>query len=282
MVFADLRREERIGLGIAVVLHLALAAAFLVQSSKRVAVPPVEKMTVNLATDVGLEATAPEPVAESAAAIAPTLAPEPAPPQPAIQPMPESPAPRPLPRAEPVPPPKPAPRATQVPRPRPTARPSQASSEPRRRPDTPATRTRSTPKPAGGSRIGADFLPGAGDSTTTRETRVPASQIGASAKANLFQAIAREVRPKWQPPSGPEVEQLVTKLRFRLNPDGSLAGRPEIVRQTGITDTNKPQAGRHGEQAIRAVQLAAPFDLPEEYYEAWKVVTVDFDWKLAQ
>ncbi|MGX7926589.1 energy transducer TonB [Tsuneonella sp. HG094] len=268
MVFADLRREERIGLGIAVVLHLALAAAFLVQSSKRVAVSPAEKMTVNLATDVGLEATAPEPVAESAAAIAPTLAPEPAPPQPTVQPLPEQ---RPIPRATVTPP-----------KPRPLTRPTQASTEPRRRPDTPSTRARSTPKPAGGSRIGSDFLPGAGDSTTTRETRVPASQIGASAKANLFQAIAREVRPKWQPPSGPEVEQLVTKLRFRLNADGSLAGRPEIVRQTGITDTNKPQAGRHGEQAIRAVQLAAPFDLPEEYYEAWKVVTVDFDWKLSQ
>jgi hypothetical protein len=28
--------------------------------------------------------------------------------------------------------------------------------------------------------------------------------------------------------------------------------------------------------------LAAPFDLPQEYYEAWKVITVDFDWRLAQ
>lgn len=55
-----------------------------------------------------------------------------------------------------------------------------------------------------------------------------------------------------------------------------------MVRQSGVTDTNRPQAGRHAEQAIRAVQLAAPFDLPEEYYEAWKVVTVDFDWKLSQ
>ena len=72
MVFENLRREERIGLGIAVVLHIGLGAAFLVQSTNREAVPPVEKMTVNLATDVGLEATAPDPVSESAAAIAPT------------------------------------------------------------------------------------------------------------------------------------------------------------------------------------------------------------------
>lgn len=269
MVFAHLRREERIGLGIAVVLHLALAAAFLAQPSKREVLPPAPKMTVNLTTDVGLEATAPDPVPLSAAAIAPTLAPEPAPvaePAPAVQPLPEPPRPKPVERTVARPAPKPSP----------------VSTEPRRRPDAPSKTERSTPRPAGGSRIGADFLPGAGDSTTTRETRVPASQIGASAKASLFQAIARELRPKWQPPSGPEVEELVTKIRFRLNSDGSLSGSPEIVRQWGITDLNKPQAGRHGEQAIRAVRLAAPFDLPEEYYEAWKVVTVDFDWKLSQ
>ncbi len=269
MVFADLRREERIGLGIAVVLHLALAAAFLVQPSKRDAFTPAPKMTVNLTSDVGLEATAPDPVPTSAAAIAPTLAPEPAPvsePVPAVQPMPVRPRPVPVERAVAKPAPKPSP----------------VSREPRRRPDAPSQKERSTPKPAGGSRIGADFLPGSGDSTTTRETRVPASQIGASAKASLFQAIAKELRPKWQPPSGPEVEELVTKVRFRLNSDGSLAGSPEVVRQSGITDLNKPQAGRHGEMAVRAVRLAAPFDLPEEYYEAWKVVTVDFDWKLSQ
>jgi outer membrane biosynthesis protein TonB len=270
MVFAHLRREERIGLGIAVALHVGLAGAFLVQSTNREPVPSVEKMTVSLATDVGLEATAPEPVPESAAAIAPTLAQEPAPPQPAepiVQPLPEPPRPAPVPRA------------TAAPRPQPT----RASAAPRRRPDAPASRANATPRPAGGSRIGADFLPGAGESTTTRETRVPANQIGASAKASLVQAIAREIKPKWAPPDGPEVNEITTFLRFRLNPDGSLAGRPELIRQTGVNDVNRAQAGRHAEQAIRAVQLAAPFDLPEEYYEAWKLVSpFSFDWKLSQ
>lgn len=276
MVFASLRREERIGLGIAVVLHLGLAAAFLVQSSKREPVAPTPKMTVNLATEVGLEATAPDPVPESAAAIAPTLAEQPAP---AVQPLPEPPRPAPVERAV-EPRPKPVERAVQPPKPRSRATPAQ--SEPRRRAEAQPSRERPAPKPAGGNRIGSDFLAGSGDSTKTRETRVAASQIGASAKASLFQAIAKELRPKWQPPSGPEVEDLVTKVRFRLAPDGSLSGNPEIVRQSGITDLNKPQAQRHGELALRAVRLAAPFDLPEEYYEAFKVVTVDFDWKLSQ
>lgn len=286
MVFANLRRDERIGLGIALGLHLALVAVLLIRPGPKPVFEPPERMTVNLATEVGLEATAPDPVRESRAAIAPVLAPEPAPepvvepqpqPQPIIQPRPEPP--RPI--ATTPPRPKPAPRTT----PQPRTPPSPASTEPRRRPDTPSSRTQSTPTPpkrSGGSRIGADFLPGAGDSTTTTETRVPASQIGASAKASLFQAVARQIKPHWQPPSGPDVEEIVTKVRFRLNANGSLSGRPEMVGQRGITDLNRAQASRHAEQAVRAVQLAAPFDLPDEYYDAWKVVTVDFDWKLSQ
>jgi hypothetical protein len=246
----------------------------------RVFEPPV-RMTVSLATDVGLEATAPDPVPESRAAVAPEIAPEPAPlveaaPQPAIQPAPAPP--RPV--ATTPPKPRPVPRATSAPPPKP------ASTEPRRRPDTPSSRTQSTPSPpkkAGGSRLGSDFLAGSGDSTTTAETRVPASQIGASAKASLVQAIARKIKPHWQPPDGPDVDKITTYLRFRLNENGSLAGRPEVVRQTGITDLNQAQARRHAEQAVRAVQLAAPFDLPDEYYAAWKLVgPFGFDWKLAQ
>jgi outer membrane biosynthesis protein TonB len=162
------------------------------------------------------------------------------------------------------------PRATTAPKPKPP------STEPRRRPDAPASQTRSTPlskpKPAGGSRIGADFLPGAGSSTTTRETRVPASQIGASAKASIIQAIARQIKPHWSAPQGADAEQLVTILAFKLNPDGSLAGTPRVVSQSGVTDANRPQMKLHAERAVRAVQLAAPFDLPDEYYEAWKSI----------
>lgn len=289
MGFAHLSRDERIGLGIALGLHVALVAVLLVRPDRAPVFEPPERMTVNLATDVGLEATAPDPVPESRAAIAPELSPEPArvvepapAPEPAAEPL-VRPAPAPLrPVVTSSPKPKPAPRATTPPRPRPTT----ASTEPRRRPDTPSSRTQSTPappKPAGGSRVGSDFLAGAGDSTATAETRVPASQIGASAKASLVQALSRQLKPHWKPPSGPDVEKISTYLRFRLNENGSLAGRPEVVRQTGVTDLNRNQAERHAELAMRAVQLAAPFKLPDEYYNAWKLVgPFEFNLELAQ
>jgi periplasmic protein TonB len=280
---AKLRSEEKIGLGVAVVLHAALLVVLLVQPAPGNPPPVPERMTVNLTSEVGMTSTAPDPVSESRAAIAPTLAPEPAPPEPIPAAAPEPiPAPRPVATTAPRPreTARPAPRPREVarpqPRPRETARPApRETARPAPRPTTPAR--------SGGSRIGDDFLAGSGSSTTTSETRTPASQIGASARASLVQAMAREIKPHWQPPSGPEVEDIVTVLRFRLNEDGSLAGRPTLVRQTGVNDTNRAQAGRHAEQAIRAVQLAAPFDLPSEYYEAWRNVTAfSFDWRLAQ
>lgn len=260
------RREDRIGLAVAVGLHVALVALFLLQPGGRAPIDRPERMTVNLAEEIGLEAASPTPVAESRAAVAPDITND-------TNPSPESAT-----QSEQV----------EVDRPAPEARPNNrttSDNSPRRRPDQtqrqqnpPASNQRS-----GGSRVGDNFLEGAGGSTNTTETRIPAAQIGASAKASLVQGIAREIKPHWKPPSGPEVDRIVTFLRWRLNPDGSLSGRPQVVRQTGVNATNRAQAARHGEQAVRAVQLAAPFDLPEQYYEAWKRVgPFSFDWKLAQ
>ena len=268
MAASGIRREERTGLIAAVALHLLVLAGLVFQALQEP--PPIikpERMVVSLAEDVGLESTAPDPVPESAAAIAPTLSDAPAP-TPEILEAPSEPVvERPTPKVNspvPAPAPKPQPRRE---KPRETAKPQ--------------------PKPkaaekGGGSRIGNDFLAGAGDSTRTTETRTPAAQIGAQAQASIGQAVSRQIKPHWSPPNGPEVEKIITFVRFRLNEDGTLNGRPTIVRQTGINDTNRAQAGRHGEQAIKAVQLAAPFDLPPQYYEAWKTITANLDWRLAQ
>lgn len=253
-MLAGLKREERIGLAVAAGLHLALVLAFLLQPKTRADIAPEQRMTVNLASEVGMEAAAPVPVPESRAAIAPVLADEPVP-EPVVEPAVQ---------------PKPAPPATTK---LATAKPAPAKPIPAK----PAL-----PKKGGGQLVGDNFLAGMGGSTTTTETRAAAGAIGASERASLLQAIVRAVKPRWQPPSGPDVDQIVSKVRFRLNRDGTLAGRPELVGQRGINDTNRTQAGRHGEQAIRAVQLAAPFTLPEALYAGWKTVTLDFDWKLSQ
>lgn len=234
--------------------------------------------------------------------------PKPAPPKPA-PPKPVQARPVPQPRVVPVPAPRPVPRPVVRPAPtppkvaekvnpapaRPTpatrpapARPAPAARPAATRPAATAARPAGTATPprtqTGGSRIGADFLSGVRGAQTTGPARTPpAATIGPAVRSALSGAISRELKPKWAAPQGVDVEKLVTVLTWNLNRDGSLSGTPRVVRQEGINDANRPQAQRHAEQAIRAVQLAAPFNLPAEYYDAWKrVAEFRFDRKLSQ
>jgi periplasmic protein TonB len=305
MAQRTLQQEERIGLAVAVLLHGALVAVLLQQAVRSEVLAFPERMDVSLVSEVGVESAAREPVPESRQSIAPTLgeaAPPPAetPPEPQPQPQPRA-QPTPTPTPTPPPPqPRPSPRPTARPSPAPTARPSptptpRATSSPApRATSSPAPRAatspapRSTPAPAattaartGGSRIGDDFLSGQGSSTRTDETRAPAATFGASDRAALALAITRQIRPHWNAPSGADAEKLVSIVNWDLNPDGTLRGRPRCrVEPSSITESNQPQASLHCERAIRAVQLAAPFNLPEQFYDRWKALEWQFDRRL--
>jgi len=304
MAAIALRREEALGLGVAAVAHVALVALLVLRPATPSPVPPPERVTVTLSEDIGLTSTSPLPQADPAPDLAPELGEPPAPapePEPALPPPPR---PEPVKRQAP-PPPKPVAK----PAPQPVAKPAPAKPTPRASApaQTPAKNAAQTPaktpaktaaprpaasasaaaKPstrAGGSRIGDDFLKGlTGASTTGKSTTPPAAAIGPAVRSALAGAISREIKPHWVAPQGADAEKLVSVLSFSLNPDGSLAGKPTLVRQEGITDANRAQAGRHAEQAIRAVQLAAPFDLPNEHYDAWKrVASFRFDKRLSQ
>lgn len=257
-----LNTEEKVGLAAAVVLHAGLAGVLAMQALRTEVTVFPERINVSLATEVGLEAASPDPVSESRASVAPTISDSPEPAPDPVQARPE-------PAARPVP--------TTPPKPKPAAQ-APAQSRDRSRPDrTPPKQAAATPpKPAaksGGSRLGDDFLKGLGSSSTTDETRLPASQIGASERASIQQALARQVKPHWNSPQGLDVDKLISLVDFNLNTDGSLKGRPVCKTvPSSITEGNRPQAALHCERAIRAVQLAAPFKLPEEYYAVWKTV----------
>lgn len=269
-MFADLSREERVGLGAAAVAHVALAAALAFHATRE---PPdyarPERIDVNLASEVSLRSTAPDPSAQPAASLAPEVADTP---QAAQDPVTAPPA-EPVERPVTTPPPRPAARSTPAPTPAP---------QPTRRAEqTPAPRpTATATQRAQGSRLSDDFLAGTSDASGDRGS--PAQAVGPAQQASIEQAIIRQLRPHWSPPSGIEVEQLVTVVRFRLNRDGSLSGAPEVLRTNGVTDGNRTQVSRHQEQAVRAVRLAAPFNLPEQYYSGWRVITSNFDNRLAQ
>ncbi len=292
---SGLTREEALALVIALAAHVGLIAALTLAPPGKSIMSPPERMTVTFADNIADQSTSPQPDAEAAPDVAPVLgepAPEPAPPQPAPQiapPQPKpAPAPLPPPQAKPAPQPKPVarpqPRAVPAPLPKPVAKPAPpkpaaAAAAPadqrlRRRPDA----------PTGASRIGNDFLSGIpGSSKPGAATTPPAAAFGPEVAASLVSGISRQIKPHWSAPQGVDADKLVTVLSWNLNPDGSLAGRPVVVSQTGITDSNRAQAQRHAEQAIRAVQLAAPFELPAPYYAKWKrIASFRFDRKLSQ
>jgi hypothetical protein len=180
-------------------------------------------------------------------------------------------APQPVPTVDPKVVPAPAPKVA-APRTPPKVSPA-ATPQPRQRPD----------KPAGASRIGSDFHKGVGGDSRGTSQNAPAAKAGPQVAASLAQAISRQLKPHWSAPQGVYADQQVTVLSFDLAEDGSLAGRPRVVSQSGVTDANRAQKARHAEQAIRAVQLAAPFDLPAKYYSLWKhVASFRFDRRLSQ
>lgn len=256
---ADLSREERIGLGAAVVAHAALAVALAVHATRDPPdYTPPERIDVSLATEVSLQSTAPDPSSDPAASTAPEMADLPQ----EVQEVVEAPAPQPVERPVATPPrrePTPAPTPTRRPTPTPT-------------PSATATQQ------AQGSRLSDDFLEGS--SNAQGESGSPAATFGRAERAALASAITRQLRPHWTAPSGIEVDQLVSVVAWELNRDGSLRGRPRCVSQRGITDSNRPQASLHCERAIRAVQLAAPFNLPDQFYSRWDDLEWDFDRRL--
>ena len=278
-------RAEATGFGVAAAGHVALLAALTLGFANAVH-PPImnQPMEVEFVDAVAIESTAPSP---AQAEPAPRLAavegpPETAPPLPL--PLPE-PAPLPEPKAaEPPPQPRPAPPKA---RPKPpeakAATPKKAA--PAKAPPAKPAAAKAKAEPKGERSAGrlSGILSGISDrETKSRSTATPAAKAGPAVQASLAGAIRRQLKPHWKAPTGADAEQLRTVLEVRLARDGSIIGQPRLVSQTGLTASNRSQAGLHEEQAIRAVRLAAPFDLPTEYSDAWKVIRPGFDKRLSQ
>ncbi|MCJ2179719.1 hypothetical protein [Novosphingobium album (ex Hu et al. 2023)] len=300
MASTGLHKEEGIGLAVAIALHAAALAALMIRPPMHDIVKPPARIEVTISNIYGKTSMSPDPFSKAAPDRGPELG-EPAPPAP---PEPVAVAsPDPAPRAVEAPQPKPVPRPAPKPvtkvaeKPRPTAkpkappkkaptrkssaidniiaRPSQASSP------SASVGTR-TPKKAGASSFAQAFSDGVPGAASESGKGMPAAEFGPKQVSALGAAINRQLKPYWQAPQGADAELLVTRVRFRLNPDGSLSGEPQVLGTTGQTAANSAQVQRHQEQAVRAVKLAAPFDLPRDFYDHWKVVTTNFDRRLSQ
>lgn len=270
-----LDRGEGTGLGLAVLGHVILfgllTVGFLATPNPAKLEPtPIE---ISLTDEVGLKSEAPEVNREAPAE---RLAEVPAPPEPVTPPPVTQPEPEPVVRPNPAPPkaePRPAPRKPEPPK----AEPKKASAPAPKAPAKPTTReARPTGRLTG-------IVDGLTDQSSKGKAKTPqASQIGAAVKSSLAAEVIRRLRPHWRSPTGADVELLRTTVEIRLNRDGSLAAPPRVINQTGVNASNRAQADLHKERALNAARLAAPFNLPAEYYDAWKLLRPNFDRNLSR
>jgi len=317
-----MERADKIGLGIASAAHVLLFAALSTSwvTPKKIVLnnKPIE---VSIADEVALRSMAPrlspEPPpptpgevegppeqaapapAESVAAPEPQPAPPP-PPAPAARPRPvEQPAPKPTPKPVPKRPepakPKPAPKTPAKPETK-KAEPAKTQAKAPARPAaTPSNaRTASTAADKGkaekssGSKLKldtSDWMKSASRSTSPASKPsegATAAALGPAQKSALDAEIRRQLKPHWKAPTGADVEALRTIVDVKLARDGSVVGTPEIVDTLGVTASNRTQVRLHQEQAIKAIRLAAPFNLPAQYYSSWQFLQLTFDKRLSQ
>ena len=269
-------RREGTGLGLAVLGHailLGILAFGLIpkHEPEKIEATPIE---ISLTDEAGIKSEAPVTNREAPAE---RLAEVPAPPEPVTPPPVAQPEPEPVVRPNPAPP-KPEPRpAPKKPEPAKKAEPKKASAP---APKAPAQPTRREVRPTGrltGIVNGLTDQPSKGKATTPQ-----ASQIGPAVKSSLAAEVIRQLRPHWRSPTGADVELLRTTVEIRLNRDGTLASPPRVINQTGVNASNRAQADLHKERALNAARLAAPFNLPAEYYDAWKILRPNFDRNLSR
>lgn len=279
---------ERLGLGGALAGHAALFALLSIGIAHRK--PPVKleaaPMDVQLVDAVGLQSAAPAPATEAPQE---QVAPEAGPPEeaPAAAPPPPSPAPMPVKPVEKL---KPTPAPAPIPAPATAkAKPAPARPDLRLNPSlmkdlSAAARAESKGASAGkgqrttGSRLGPDFLKGIGSPSAGRATTARA-QISGAAMNGLAAAIKRQVQPCYELGAlgGTPAMQIVTVLHMRFNKDGSVAGTPQVVDQTGISDANSGYRQQMADLSRRAVLRCAPLKLPAELYAGgWEELEMGF------
>ena len=91
---------------------------------------------------------------------------------------------------------------------------------------------------------------------------------------NEMDALRQKLGGCWSIPAGvDDAAMLKVSVRFRLDPSGTLEGRPEVIAGGAAAGPGRTAA----ESAVRAVQKCAPFTLPADKYDSWAEVVVNFD-----
>lgn len=101
--------------------------------------------------------------------------------------------------------------------------------------------------------------------------------------ARSIESAAAQVRKCYRfPRVSHSGRQIVTRLRVRYAPDGTLAGIPTILSQSGVTPANRMYAEAMGQAAILSVIRCSPLNLPAELHaRGWDEFDLTFSTSVA-
>ena len=278
-------RAEKLGLGAALGGHGLLLGAFaLGLLAAADTAPKQEAISVSLVGEVADVSSAPDAIQEDSAPPTPgDTAPAEPPPATAAAMQIERPVEKPQAKPSPQPAkPKPAPPVAKV----------AAKKDPVKQPPAKATPVKTaaaaaktskaaaasgkgtTPAKQGGlSRSFEDSIsnigkaPGAGKAVGT-----PAAKTAAEVRRSVGISIAGQIRSRVRAcaPSGVDINKIETFVTLSLEPSGKLTS-VRFDKQTGLNDSNQPQAGPLKDCILQAVRAASPYDgLDPEYHDVWK------------
>ncbi len=98
------------------------------------------------------------------------------------------------------------------------------------------------------------------------------------ATATLVAAIRRKVEECWSIPAGAkEAADLNVRLKIYLTLDGNLARPIELMDLDRMHEPGQEYFRTAVESAARAVRRCAPYELPKDQYDLWRVIEFNFD-----
>lgn len=247
-------RAEKLGLGAAIGGHAVLLGAMLLGLFLSAEpMPKTEAISVSLVGEVADISTAPDAIQEESA--------------PPAQGENEAPEPQIVPEVLPLE--KPTPKAADKPQPRDIIKPVKtAAKTPVKQPPT-----KSAAKSGGLSKSFEDAVnavgkaPGSGKAVGT-----PAAKSAAEVRRSVSVSLASQIRSRVRAcaPSGVDINRIETFVTLSLDSSGRL-NSVRFDKQTGVNDSNQPQAGPLKDCILQAVRAASPYEgLDAEYHDIWK------------
>lgn len=238
----------------------------------------------------------PEPKPEPPKPAPQAVTPPPPPPPPTPEPPKQVEAPKPAPMPEPTPAPKPIPKPEKVveapeppkvqEKPKPEAKPTppkppQRTEEKSKTPDfadvaalVNKMKTAPTPQPNPAPQTAARTPPPA---AAPRAEGPSNPNLPVSMSEKDF--IRKQVEDKWQFDLGArDAQNLIVRIKFSLNPDGTLRTQPTIVDEAKMYLPGNESYRSAAESARRAVLKAVPFQLPPGDKDKWSQdIILNFD-----